>query len=216
MSIKMSKTFLLRKLHQLSGIVPLGLFLFAHFFTNAKSMVSRDVFNEAVADIHHMPGLILIEVFGIFLPLAYHAIYGIVITAEARPNNLHYPYPRNWFYTFQRITGIILFFFILFHLLHFRFGLFAFMGLTPTPVAGNADLAFQIVAGDFIKPWVLIWYIVGITATVWHLANGFWLFAVDWGLVIGEKAQRAAGFVCIAIGIGLLGMGIIAAVSFIR
>jgi succinate dehydrogenase / fumarate reductase cytochrome b subunit len=48
-------------------------------------------------------------------PLIYHAVYGLVITVEARPNNLHYPYARNWFYTIQRVTGIILFFFILFH-----------------------------------------------------------------------------------------------------
>jgi succinate dehydrogenase / fumarate reductase cytochrome b subunit len=216
MAIKMSKTFLLRKLHQLSGIVPLGLFLFAHFFTNAKAMNGADVFNHAVKDIHDMPALILIEIFGIFVPLAYHAIYGIVITAEARPNNLHYPYPRNWFYTIQRITGIILFFFILFHLLHFRFGLFSFAGLTNTAVAGNADKAFNIVATDFKILWVFIFYIVGITATVWHLANGFWLFAVDWGIVIGEKAQKAFGYVCIAIGVGLLGMGINAAISFIK
>jgi succinate dehydrogenase/fumarate reductase cytochrome b subunit len=36
---------------------------------------------------------------------------------------LAYPYPRNWFYLVQRITGIILFFFITFHVLNFRFGL---------------------------------------------------------------------------------------------
>jgi succinate dehydrogenase/fumarate reductase cytochrome b subunit (b558 family) len=212
----MSKTFLLRKLHQLSGIAPLGLFLFAHFFTNSKAMVGERVFNEAVEDIHHLPALILIEIFGIFLPLAYHAIYGIVITAEARPNNLHYPYPRNWFYTIQRITGIILFFFILFHLLHFRFGLFGFMGLTKIPVAGNAIQAYTIVARDFAIAWVMIWYIAGISATVWHLANGFWLFAVDWGIVIGERAQKAFGYLCMAIGLGLLGMGINAAISFVR
>jgi succinate dehydrogenase / fumarate reductase cytochrome b subunit len=56
---------------------------------------------------------LFVEIGGIFIPLIYHAVYGLVITAEARPNNLAYPYPRNWFYTIQRVTGIILFFFIL-------------------------------------------------------------------------------------------------------
>ena len=122
MAIRFSKTFLLRKLHQLTGIVPLGLFFFGHMFTNSKAMSGPTVFNEAVEDIHHIPYLLFVEIFGIFLPLLFHSIYGIMISAEARPNVGNYSYGRNWFYLFQRITGVFLFFFILFHLLNLRFG----------------------------------------------------------------------------------------------
>ena len=59
-------------------------------------------------------------------------------------------------------------------------------------------------------------YLVGILATVWHLANGLWLFAVDWGIVIGERAQRLTGYACIAIGLLLLAVGINAQVAFLR
>jgi succinate dehydrogenase / fumarate reductase cytochrome b subunit len=211
----MSSGFLLRKLHQLSGIMPLGLFLLAHFFTNSKAMAGEKAFDKAVGELHDIPFLLFIEIFGIFIPLVYHAVYGIFITAEWRPNNLSYPYAKNWFYAIQRITGIILFFFILFHLLHLRFGAFAFMGLTDTAVAGNADRAFAIVATDFKLIGVMIWYIVGIAATVWHLANGLWLFLVDWGIVIGETAQKYAGYACLAFGAGLLFVGINAAFSFV-
>ena len=38
MAIRFSRTFLLRKLHQLTGIVPLGIFFFVHMFTNSKAM----------------------------------------------------------------------------------------------------------------------------------------------------------------------------------
>lgn len=212
--IRISKTFLLRKLHQLSGIVPLGLFVFGHFYTNSKAMAGKDIYNEAVADIHHIPYLLFVEVFGIFLPLIYHAVYGLFITWETRANNLAYPYPRNWFYTIQRVTGVLLFFFILLHVLNFRFGLVP--GLNTTPIAGNADQAFDIVAREFRMAWVFIIYVVGITATVWHLANGIWLFAVDWGIVIGENAQRYTGYACMALGLGLLAVGINSAVAFIR
>jgi succinate dehydrogenase / fumarate reductase cytochrome b subunit len=51
---------------------------------------------------------------------------------------------------------------------------------------------------------------------VWHLANGLWLFAVDWGVVIGERAQRLTGYACIALGLLLLLVGINAQVAFIR
>ena len=38
MAIRLSRTFILRKLHQLSGIVPLGAFLLEHFYTNSKAL----------------------------------------------------------------------------------------------------------------------------------------------------------------------------------
>jgi len=122
MATKLGRTFLLRKLHQITGIVPLGTFFLVHMFTNSKSMSGEKVFNDSVADLHHLPYLIFAEVFGIFLPLVFHSVYGIFISAEARPNNLLYGYGRNWFYVFQRVTGIFLFFFLLFHILYLRFG----------------------------------------------------------------------------------------------
>jgi succinate dehydrogenase / fumarate reductase cytochrome b subunit len=51
---------------------------------------------------------------------------------------------------------------------------------------------------------------------VWHLANGVWLFLVDWGITIGERAQRISGYACIGVGAVLLAVGINAAVAFIR
>ena len=151
---------------------------------------------------------------GIFLPLLFHSIYGIIISGEAKHNVLSYGYGRNWFYLFQRITGIYLFFFLLFHILNFRFGLIP--GLNLVPVAGNADRAFEIVAGEFQIPWVLAVYILGILATAWHLAYGIFLFVVDWGIVIGEKAQRVTLYACIALAFFFGAVGVNAAIAFIR
>ena len=214
MGTGVSRTFFLRKLHQLSGLVPLGVFLLEHFYTNSKALAGAESFNEAVADLQAIPYILLIEIGGIFIPLIYHAVYGLVITMEARPNNLAYPYPRNWFYLIQRITGVILFFFIAFHVLNFRFGMIP--GLNEVSVAHRPDLAFDIVSREFRMVPIFIIYMIGITATVWHLANGIWLFLVDWGITIGERAQRIAGYACIGFGVVLLLVGINAAVAFIR
>ncbi len=215
MAIKFSNNFLLRKLHQITGIVPLGLFFSVHMFTNAKAMNGGEIFNDAVKDIQHLPFLFLIEVFGIFIPLLYHSVYGIVISAEAKIN-LNYGYGRNWFYIFQRISGVFLFFFLIFHLLHFRWGLFSSLGLSKIAVAGNADQAFSIVSADFAILWVLIFYILGVAATAWHFGYGLFLFAVDWGLVIGEKAQKFTLYAAVAVAIGLFATGTNAAFSFVR
>jgi len=214
LAIRLSRTFILRKLHQLSGIMPLGIFLFEHFYTNSKALTGPADFNNAVKDLQSIPYILFVEIGGIFIPLIYHAVYGLVITVEARPNNLYYPYARNWFYTIQRVTGIILFFFITFHVLNFRFGLIP--GLNTLSVATHADQAFAIVHNEFVNPIIFIVYLIGITATVWHLANGIWLFLVDWGITIGERAQRLTGYACIALGILLLVVGINAAVAFIH
>jgi succinate dehydrogenase / fumarate reductase, cytochrome b subunit len=214
LAIRLSRTFVLRKLHQLSGIFPLGIFLLEHFYTNSKSLTGAADFNNAVKDLQSIPYILFVEIGGIFIPLIYHAVYGLVITAEARPNNLNYPYPRNWFYLIQRITGVILFFFIAFHVLNFRFGMIP--GLNYESVATHADKAFEIVAREFRMVPIFIVYLIGITATVWHLANGIWLFLVDWGITIGERAQRLTGYACIAFGIVLLLVGVNAAVGFIH
>jgi succinate dehydrogenase / fumarate reductase, cytochrome b subunit len=214
MAVRLSSTFLFRKLHQLTGIIPLGVFLLEHFYTNSKAMTGPSAFNDAVRDLQSIPYIIFIEIAGIFVPLIYHAVYGLFITWEARPNNLAYPYPRNWFYTIQRATGVILFFFILFHVLNFRFGLIP--GLNEKSVAEYSGEAFSIVSREFANPVIFAVYVVGIVSTVWHLANGIWLFAVDWGVVIGERAQRIAGYACIALGLVLLAVGINAQIAFLR
>ena len=194
--------------------MPLGIFLLEHFYTNSKALTGAADFNNAVKDLQSIPYILFVEIGGIFIPLIYHAVYGLVITMEARPNNLNYPYPRNWFYLIQRITGVILFFFITFHVLNFRFGLVP--GLNTISVAHSPEMAFDIVSREFHMVWIFMIYVVGITATVWHLANGIWLFLVDWGITIGERAQRLTGYACIGFGVFLLLVGINAAVAFVR
>jgi len=214
MSIRLSKTFLLRKLHQLTGIVPIGVFFAVHMYTNSTALSGPRVFDEHVQDIHNIPYLLFVEILGIFIPLLYHSIYGIIISAEARPNMVGYGYARNWFYFFQRVTGVFLFFFLTFHILNFRFGMIP--GLNTTPVAGHANEAFAIVAREFQGDTIFFIYVLGILATAWHLGYGLWLFAVDWGIAIGEKAQRYALYASIAIAIFLGAVGINAAAAFVK
>ncbi len=216
MAIRFSNTFLLRKVHQVTGVVPLGVFFFVHMYTNSAAMNGARSFNKHVQDIHDMPYLIFLEIFGIFIPLLFHSIYGVLISAEARANAINYSYGRNWFYIFQRVTGIFLFFFLLFHILNLRFGLIPGLESFGNPVAGNGGRAFDIVAAEFKNVSILSLYILGVIATAWHLAYGFWLFAVDWGIVIGEKAQRVGLYASIGLAVFLSGVGINAAVAFVE
>src|ERR1044072_4962078 len=98
MAVRFGKTFLLRKLQQLSGVVPLPGFYFVHLYTNPTGLNGAKVFDDHAGGIHEMPYLLFVEVLGIFVPLMFHAIYGILISGEAKMNAGAYPFARNLFY----------------------------------------------------------------------------------------------------------------------
>jgi len=103
---------------------------------------------------------------------------------------------------------------LIFHILNFRFGMIP--GLNTTPVAGHADLAFNILSHEFQNDVIFFIYVLGVIATAWHLAYGIWLFVVDWGIVIGEKAQKVVLYACIGLAVFLGAVGINAAAAFVR
>ena len=45
--------------------------------------------------------------------------------------------------------------------------------------------------------WVV--YPIGILASCYHLANGFWTAAITWGLTISNGAIKRWGYVCVGI-----------------
>jgi len=79
--------FLLRRLHSLSGLVPVGLFLCFHLFTNFQ-ILWPSAFQHEVEFIHDMPALFYIEV-TLWLSIGFHAALGLYYTFSG--NELH-PY----------------------------------------------------------------------------------------------------------------------------
>lgn len=205
-----------RKLHQLFGILPLGLFLLLHFFTNSNALLGARAYNTALDDSQQIPYALFIEIIFIILPLVYHGIFGMLLAtgllSKTFKNHAHL-YPRQWSRKFQQSTGIFLFFFILFHILNFRLGLIP--GLNTIPISETVDSAFSIVSREFGYIWVFAFYILGIMVTVLHFTNGIWLFLGDWNIVRGH-AKRLLGYGCILLGLVLLFVGINSAVAFVK
>jgi succinate dehydrogenase / fumarate reductase cytochrome b subunit len=85
-----------------------------------------------------------------------------------------------------------------------------------TSVAEHPEMAFDIVREEFLNPMILSIYVVGILSTVFHFANGLWLFLIDWGVAIGRRSQRLLGYACAALGVALAFVGINAALAFVR
>lgn len=183
--------FLLRRLHSLSGVVPLGAFLAEHLWTNAAALGGRARFDAAVAEIQAIPALPLVELFGIVLPLFFHAIYGVVLATRGSPNAGAYPFTRNWMYVLQRITGVVVFVFVMAHLWEYRVQKWLFgMDASAFHPTLEAHLSWTWLG----VPWIAIGYLLAVAAAVFHLANGLVTFCMSWGITVGRPAQRRAAF----------------------
>jgi len=179
--------WILRRLHSLSGIIPIGGFLFFHLFENAFVLKGGAVWWKETEFTRTMPFQIAVEAAVLWIPILYHAIYGLVITATAQPND--YPYERNYQYTLQRITGIVAFLFIGFHVLSTR----------ATYYATGVETDYLRMHNFMMNPLILTAYIVGTLSCVYHLANGIFTFTITWGIVVGARAQRLVNRACVAL-----------------
>ncbi|MGV3485571.1 MAG: succinate dehydrogenase cytochrome b558 subunit [Planctomycetaceae bacterium] len=206
--------FAIRRLHSLSGIVPLGVYMVIHLTTNASLLNGVPTFQRAVYMIHSLGGMLpVVEWTLIFAPLLFHAIVGVWITKTGRFNNDRYKFTGNKRYKWQRITGLIAFAFLMIHVLH----LHGWMQISPWLALGekygfamfrpyNAASTLALAMDGYLWP---TFYLAGVLACVYHLANGLWTAGLTWGLWVSAAAQKRASKVCLVLGIllGLVGIG---------
>ena len=193
-------SYLWRKLHSLSGIIPIGAFLVEHIVSNFETLNGPLAYAQQVKFLNSLPLVRVLEWAFIFIPLAFHALYGLFIAFRGRSNVNVYPWASNWMYLSQRITGVIAFFYIVQHVWRQRFS-----GIS---LPENPGAAFHKVQVELSNPWMLAIYVIAMIATTWHFAYGIWLFAAKWGITPGEKARKRFGYVCTAFGLALCLMGL--------
>lgn len=175
------RTFLLRRLHSLTGIVPIGGFMLFHFFENSSARHGAEAFNETVVKIGQMPYIYVLEVFTLILPILFHSIYGLFITSASRPNVVSYSVTRNWLYFFQRMSGLVAFAYIFFHIWTTRvWALFV----------KKDHITFGDMQTMLANPYVFLFYLIGIAAVTFHFANGIWGFSITWGLVKTRQGHK--------------------------
>ena len=227
--------FLLRRLHSLSGVAPIGLFLFPHLTTNSSivwgSTLNKGKFGDMVAQygsdaagvatfqhevdfIHNLPALVFIEIFVLWLPIAFHAILGVYFARTGRSNVDRYAYQGNYRYWLQRMTGYVGVAFIFAHVSSLRWG-WTYGGLMPSFDASHAaSTTAEHLQGGLFPYFNAGFYAVCVLALVFHFANGLWTAAITWGLTISKQAQQRWGYACAAIGFALAAAGMTAVVGF--
>ena len=211
MAISAIDSFLLRRLHSLTGVVPVGVFLVLHLWTNARALAGEDAYVRGVLEIQAIPFLPLVEVAGIGAPLAFHAGYGVVLALRGRPNVAAYPYAHNWLYVLQRASGFVALAFIALHLWEYRVQK-AFYGMQTEAFYGA--LSANLSSTAWGVPFVALAYLLGTAATVFHFANGLWGFCATWGLTTSRSAQRRSAWLFGALGAILFFVGASTVVHF--
>jgi succinate dehydrogenase / fumarate reductase cytochrome b subunit len=200
-------SFLWRKLHSLSGIIPIGAFLVEHIVSNFETWNGPLAYAKQVVFLNSLPLVRVLEWGLIFIPLAFHALYGVFIAFRGRSNVNVYPWAGNWMYFSQRVTGLIAFAYIIQHVLRQRF-----LGVQ---LPEHPGAAFSKVQHELANPWMLAIYVIAMVATTWHFAYGIWLFAAKWGITPGDRARKRFGYVCAGIGAALCLMGLISIYSVV-
>ena len=202
--MKESTAYSLRRLHSLTGVVPIGAFLLEHLFTNSKAVQGPAAFDQAVRDLGSLPYVVLIEAFGIWLPILFHMVLGIFIAASADYRLAGPGGAPRFQYVMQRLTGIVLLVFIVFHTWSTRFD--AKVMAAPS--------MYDVMAQHLANPGMFAFYTVGVLSACYHFGNGLFGFAIHWGLATGRNAQRAAARFGFAVFVVLSLVGLNALLGF--
>ncbi len=194
--------FYLRRIHSLLGVIPVGAFLIQHMYANFLALWGPAVYDEHVHLITHQPLLIVLEVGGVFLPLAAHALLGVYFMLDNRFNPGKYPYARNIMYTLQRITAWITLFYVVFHVVQTRFSF----------SEAQKEVMYNSMVQLFSKNpgWLAVIYAIGVISACFHLCNGLWTFCIVWGITVSKRAQTWAWRMFMGLFLLLAGAGIAA------
>ncbi|MEM1355375.1 MAG: hypothetical protein AAGC44_04660 [Planctomycetota bacterium] len=225
--------FLLRRLHSLSGILPVGLFVIAHLFTNAQMIWGQkpgpdgqSVFQHEVDFIHSIPALLFVEI-GLWSAIGFHAVLGFYYTFSGKHNVKNYKYKGNYRYLVQRITGILALVFIFLHIATLRWRWDIFGWFTPFYAHGfytdggvvgeDVPMSLPYTAYALKVSWVVVlFYVVGVLSVVYHWSNGLWTAAISWGITVSESAMNRWGLACAGLFVSLTAFFIAAMIGAIR
>lgn len=193
--------FFWRRLHSLSGIVPVGAFLIEHILvSNATAINGPEAYANQVKFLGSLPLVILLESLFIWLPIVFHGGYGIYLWLRGKSNVAEYPWAGNWMYTLQRYTGLIAFVYIGWHVYHTRFA--------GIDIHAHPGASFGKVQLELAVTWQFVFYVVGLLCACWHFCYGIFLFCAKWGIVSGQRALRKVQIACIVFFLVMSGVGL--------
>lgn len=156
-----------------SGVILMG-FVIGHLLGNLQAfpfMGGKEALNKYAAFLHSMPGALWTARLVLLGAAAAHIASAVALVKQnikARPQKYRVTHYAVTTYAARtmRVGGIIVFFFIVFHLAHLTLGVVG-------PDASNPDVYARLVAG-FQSPAISGIYILANAALGLHLRHGVW------------------------------------------
>ena len=180
------RQFVLRRLHSLTGVFPIGAYLVLHIFLeNTFVLAGGESFESLVRGIGALPRQVLLgtEILFIWGPILFHSAYGFVRVGQSElANPLRNDHLGAYLYTLQRLSGVVAFLFIGWHVWSTRLQYYFY----------GAEITYGFMRALMTDRLGFAFFLVGVLASVFHFTNGLWTFCITWGLTVGQRAQRTA------------------------
>ena len=192
----------LRRIHSLTGVVPLAVFLVEHITLNSVALAGPGAYREVVETVRRLPGVVWIEALGIGLPLLVHMTIGVLIATELHEEGN--ADASGWVAWSQRLTGVYLLNYVIFHTWGTR--------LSPDLLSRKKDL-YTIMHEQVTGVGWFVWNALGVLSAAWHLGVGLPRFVARWWPRLAPGTLRAAagvGYVLSAV-LGIAGVAALTA-----
>ena len=180
----MDSHFLLRRIHSLTGVVPVGLFLVYHLYLQLYLHYGAEIYNNEVNSFYESPLATWALVIVVYIPLLFHTLLGILLVFENKIQP-SYTYFSHLLYLLQRISGIGVLLFIIAHVWNAKLGPW---------IAGTWGTHFEHLSSGFADPETGMLtktvYLLGVLGAVFHFAYGLNTFCMTWGIALTPNSQK--------------------------
>ena len=189
----MDSHFLLRRIHSLTGVVPVGLFLVYHLYLQLYLHYGSKIYNNEVNSFYDSPLATWALVIVVYIPLLFHSLLGVLLVFENKVQP-SYTYFSHLLYLLQRISGIGVLLFIIAHVWNAKLGPW---------IAGTWGTHFEHLSSGFADPETGMLtktvYLLGVLGAVFHFANGLNTFCMTWGIALTPTSQKRVRFFSILV-----------------
>lgn len=173
----------LRRCFELSGVVPLGVYLIVHLVSYSRALFGSDAFGLLVE-----PGLALsaLQLLVIWLPLGFHAGYGAWLSTRTLPEARQ----EKQYTVLMRVSGALALVFLAWHALWYSWPL-------KRGRIGAGDVAERLAATlsstvDGVPLFAAL-HLIGLGVVCAHFGWGFARFLEGWGITRSRRARLGAG-----------------------
>lgn len=150
-------------------------FLFGHLFGNLKVFQGQEALNDYAAFLQGHP-LVWVFRVGLLSVFVVHVWATLSLAREnraARPVRYrkYRPLAATVSSRYMAVSGLLLVAFVIYHLLHFTFGVFGPPGAAFAQAHERLDV-YSMVVESFRNPWISVSYVVAMMILGLHLLHG--------------------------------------------